>query len=304
MKYSALLDRENVVYAVAECHMIQVNVQEDEEQEPIYETVYAPSLVLEDETRDMGCKLVIFDDTQIPQDIDIFDCRFDFDEALPEKKFKQNPKHVGWRARTNIRMFRDEELVNTDFLAFTPSITEEKRQEYNEWKQRWLDAPDTLQPPLDTPEWIETILTKPSIGAIGQDRSRRKAVISNKIEDLKLLLQKEMSVEEMLEMIDIYPEWVVGVAYITNDKVRYNGKLYKVIQAHTAQADWPPDGAVSLFTEIVPEGVVPIFVQPTGAHDTYNTGDKVTFEGSVYESTIDANVWSPTVYPQGWKVLE
>ena len=40
--------------------------------------------------------------------------------------------------------------------------------------------------------------------------------------------------------------------------------------------------------------------QPTGAHDAYAKGDRVTFGGKVWESTIDGNVWSPAVYPAGW----
>jgi len=43
------------------------------------------------------------------------------------------------------------------------------------------------------------------------------------------------------------------------------------------------------------------WIQPTGAHDSYNIGDKVTFENVRYESLINANVWSPSVYPQGWQ---
>lgn len=46
------------------------------------------------------------------------------------------------------------------------------------------------------------------------------------------------------------------------------------------------------------------WVQPTGAHDAYNTGDRVMYDGIEYESTIDANVWSPDVYPQGWVKVE
>ena len=49
---------------------------------------------------------------------------------------------------------------------------------------------------------------------------------------------------------------------------------------------------------------VPAFVQPTGAHDAYQTGDRVTYNGQIYESTIDNNVWSPDTYPQGWEVVE
>lgn len=48
----------------------------------------------------------------------------------------------------------------------------------------------------------------------------------------------------------------------------------------------------------------PEFVQPTGAHNAYNTGDRVTYNGKVYESTMDGNVYSPDAYPQGWKLIE
>ena len=45
------------------------------------------------------------------------------------------------------------------------------------------------------------------------------------------------------------------------------------------------------------------WVQPTGAHDAYNKGDKVSFNGQDYESLIDGNSWSPSDYPAGWKVI-
>lgn len=46
------------------------------------------------------------------------------------------------------------------------------------------------------------------------------------------------------------------------------------------------------------------WVAPTGAHDAYQSGDEVTFEGAVYRSVIDANVWSPADYPAGWELVE
>lgn len=45
----------------------------------------------------------------------------------------------------------------------------------------------------------------------------------------------------------------------------------------------------------------PEYVQPTGAHDCYNTGAKITFKGERYTCLIDGCVWSPEEYPQGWK---
>ena len=53
-----------------------------------------------------------------------------------------------------------------------------------------------------------------------------------------------------------------------------------------------------------PEPEIPEWVQPTGAHDAYNVGDRVRYQGRVYESTINGNVWAPDVYPAGWKEIE
>lgn len=55
--------------------------------------------------------------------------------------------------------------------------------------------------------------------------------------------------------------------------------------------------------EPAPEPVEwPELVQPTGAHDAYQTGDKVTYNGQRYVSKIDGNVWSPDAYPSGWEL--
>ena len=113
-----------------------------------------------------------------------------------------------------------------------------------------------------------------------------------------------LSDTEALEAVALFPAWAVGVAYAKDERVQYDGKLYKVVQAHTSQADWTPDKTPALFTEVSKPGEIPVWKQPTGAQDAYNKGDKVhypTADDSVYVSTIDANVWSPDDYPQGWE---
>ena len=80
--------------------------------------------------------------------------------------------------------------------------------------------------------------------------------------------------------------------------VCYGDALYKVIIPHTAQADWTPSEAAPLFTK-VSIAEYPDWVQPTGAHDAYNKGDKVAYDGKHWVSTADANVWQPGVY--GWE---
>lgn len=49
----------------------------------------------------------------------------------------------------------------------------------------------------------------------------------------------------------------------------------------------------------------PVWVQPTGAHDAYNTGDKMTYtDGKRYICQMDNCVWGPDVYPAGWQLVE
>lgn len=91
---------------------------------------------------------------------------------------------------------------------------------------------------------------------------------------------------------------------VTAGVIRFFGNnLYKCIQPHTTQADWTPDLTPALWKRYFEPDDYQEWVQPTGAHDAYNTGDKAIFEGHLWESLIDANVWSPTVYPAGWKDL-
>lgn len=57
-------------------------------------------------------------------------------------------------------------------------------------------------------------------------------------------------------------------------------------------------------TDTEAEEVYAEFVQPTGAHDCYMSGDKVTYNGQKYICVMDYCVYSPDVYPAGWKVVE
>ena len=111
---------------------------------------------------------------------------------------------------------------------------------------------------------------------------------------------------DALEAVELFPAWAPGVEYTVDQRIRYGDKLYRVVQAHTSQADWTPDKTPALFTEVALPGEIPVWKQPTGAQDAYNTGDKVHYpdaDSPVYESTIDNNVWSPEAYPAGWRML-
>lgn len=108
-----------------------------------------------------------------------------------------------------------------------------------------------------------------------------------------------MTDDNALKAVELFPVWQDSKAYFVGDRVRYNSTLYKCVQAHTAQADWTPDATPALWVAVSLDEY-PEWVQPTGAHDAYNTGDKVSYNGKHYISTIDANTYAPDVY--GWEV--
>ena len=126
----------------------------------------------------------------------------------------------------------------------------------------------------------------------------------------KLVSKSEISVDEYKDIISIYDDWASGVAYSKGQIVKYKDELWEVIQGHSSQSDWTPDSVPALFKSVTApktnDGaeIVPDFKQPTGGHDAYKKGDKVKFGGKVYESVIDNNAYSPTAYPQGWKVVD
>lgn len=105
---------------------------------------------------------------------------------------------------------------------------------------------------------------------------------------------------------EVYPVWSGnGVEYKVDDRVQYNGVLYKVLTAHTSQETWKPDVSPSLFVKVISSisGEIPEWEQPS-ADNSYMKGDKVRYDGKVYESLIDNNVWAPGAYPLGWKEIE
>ena len=104
-----------------------------------------------------------------------------------------------------------------------------------------------------------------------------------------------------LDSMAIYPAWGADTAYAIGQRVRYGDELYKCVQAHTSQGDWIPSATPALWVRVSIEEW-PEWVQPTGAHDAYAKGDKVTYKGKRYISLIDGNTYSPDAYPAGWEM--
>lgn len=109
-----------------------------------------------------------------------------------------------------------------------------------------------------------------------------------------------LSDEDALEAVNLFPNWTPDTdRYEKDARVNYEGILYKCLQTHIPQAAWTPTAAPSLWAKVlIPDSnVIPEWEQPDSTNP-YMKGDKVTFNGVTYESTIDNNVWAPNVY--GW----
>lgn len=115
--------------------------------------------------------------------------------------------------------------------------------------------------------------------------------------------------ERAVEVATIYDPWNAGKTYTIGEFVTYgvNGvgdpQLYKVVQAHTSQADWTPDKTASLYKAIgLDDEGYPVWSQPTGAHDAYNTGDIVDYNGTLYKSLINGNTTIPGTDERYWAI--
>ena len=116
----------------------------------------------------------------------------------------------------------------------------------------------------------------------------------------------DLSEEQMEKLLENYPVLKVGDTADKDMVYNINGILYRAIQTVKIVDDsWLGDA--SLFVKFIPtsdgEGqeIIGEWVQPQGAHDAYHIGDKVIFNGKVYISVIDDNIWSPIDHPRGWE---
>jgi hypothetical protein len=107
---------------------------------------------------------------------------------------------------------------------------------------------------------------------------------------------------EALTGIELFPLWNASASYQTGDRVRYSDTLYKCLQDHTAQADWKPSEAVSLWVRVDDPSIeFPAWIQPVVAQDAYPKGAKVSHLEKHWISDVDSNVWEPSVY--GWSEI-
>ena len=152
----------------------------------------------------------------------------------------------------------------------------------------WFEVhKDDLETPISQLEQINTNMQ--SLAKIGK-------LVANQVTDDVVALTIQ----------EFYDVWAANVNYVKGQYINHEAVLYKVLQDHMSQADWTPNASPSLFAKVLidPSGeTIPEWVQPDSTN-AYMIGDKVKFEGHVYQSLIDNNIWSPSAYPAGWKVVD
>lgn len=89
---------------------------------------------------------------------------------------------------------------------------------------------------------------------------------------------------------------------------QYEDQIYKLWQTHdaTQQGDWTPDKAVSLWgiCHTKDPKLAKLFVTPSGTRGMYMKDDCCKYDGKIYRSKVDNNVYNPKDYPQNWEEVE
>lgn len=114
---------------------------------------------------------------------------------------------------------------------------------------------------------------------------------------------KNQSDKTLIDNKAAFSLWRAGVPVTRKQILRFNDDLYRVNQDHTTQDDWTPDITPALYTKISLEEY-PEWVQPTGAHDAYKKGAKVSDEGKRWISNKDVNIYKPGLVPGDWSEVE
>lgn len=112
----------------------------------------------------------------------------------------------------------------------------------------------------------------------------------------------------IIDCEDLVDSWQADTDYVVDDIRKFEGQVYRCIQAHTSQPNWIPSNAASLWTvkHTKNKDKPKPFVQPQGAHDAYMKDECCLFEidgvMKLCISKVDNNAYSPADYPQNWTI--
>lgn len=178
-------------------------------------------------------------------------------------------------------IYDDEFIPNFKFDGSVIEVTPEKKEE-------WYKVPRRLEQQRQQQE--ETM--------------RNMMLMAQQVSFLNSLPDDEAS--KIPYCYDSYDEDPDGFLYEKDMRREYKGQLYKCLQGYKKEKVNPtqnPDVAVSLWVLTYNEEW-PQWKQPTGSHDAYNTGDKVSHNDHKYTSNIDGNTTEPGSDERWWTLVE
>lgn len=111
-----------------------------------------------------------------------------------------------------------------------------------------------------------------------------------------------VSPESVNRMTNVIDDWNGGAhEYKTGDYVTYGGLVWRCLQAHQSQESWAPDVSPSLWAKVLTDAETVLPWEQPSSTNPYMKGDRVLWDGKVWESEVDNNVWMPGVY--GWTMI-
>lgn len=199
-----------------------------------------------------------------------------------------------------------EEVLRVVYLEFNPSNALQKLDRHSQDMDEKVEELNSVIKEADSK--IKELNTKTD-------------QLNNLVNEVakQFVLSTELSDEQRETILNRYRTIQVGDTVQPNEVVNIDGELFKMVQGNPVTIEtesWLREPSIFspfLQKKVVIEDengeeievdVVDEFVQPSGGHDAYQTGDKVAFEGKVWVSLIDNNVWSPSNHPSGWEEVQ
>lgn len=102
----------------------------------------------------------------------------------------------------------------------------------------------------------------------------------------------------------MHDPWQVDRECATGDVLRHGEHLYRCLQSHTSQADWPPDKAPSLWVQIMYRDGYRIIPKVITSPEAFAYGELGWEDDVLYRSLRDGNAFPPSVTPEWWEAVE
>ncbi len=135
-------------------------------------------------------------------------------------------------------------------------------------------------------------------------RSGTQAAAAVAVLSRSLVAESKLDDADILSLEPLYPEWGSGNALRLGDVVRHRGKLYRVLQPHTAQDDWAPDRAINLFSVVQPgASSLPL---PWTPGEIVEPGDERLYGGQLFQCLqghMAQAGWEPPGLPALWRIV-